>query len=111
MGAAPSLAITLASLAGFAYLVVAGSLVGYTAYMYVLSRVSPRAASSYAYVNPLVAVLLGWAFLGENVGATTLVAGALIVIAVVALLAGGRRRPAPVPAQAPCAVRGEPETA
>jgi drug/metabolite transporter (DMT)-like permease len=103
-------AITLTSLAGFAYLVVAGSLVGYTAYMYVLGRVSPRAASSYAYVNPLVAVLLGWAFLGENVATTTLVAGALIVVAVVVLLAGDRR-PAPSPAKAGCAAGGEPELA
>lgn len=102
--------ITLTSLASLAYLVAAGSLVGYTAYMYVLRKVSPQAASSYAYVNPLVAVLLGWAFLDEGVGLTVAVAGALIVVAVAVLLAGGRRRQ-PSPAKVACPTGGEPETA
>jgi drug/metabolite transporter (DMT)-like permease len=84
-------AISALSVAGWAYLVVAGSLVGYTAYTYLNGKVSPQAASSYAYVNPLVAVLLGWSLAGETVTSTTLVAGALIVIAVVILLAGDRR--------------------
>jgi drug/metabolite transporter (DMT)-like permease len=83
-------AISGVSVAGFAYLVVAGSLVGYSAYTYLNGRVSPQAASSYAYVNPLVAVLLGWAFVGETVSPTTLLAGGLIVVAVVVLLAGDR---------------------
>ncbi|MGP8161863.1 MAG: EamA family transporter [Candidatus Dormibacteria bacterium] len=83
-------ALSAVSVAGFLYLVVAGSLVGYSAYTYLLGKVSPQAASSYAYVNPLVAVLLGWAFAGETVTATTLVAAGLIVVAVVVLLAGDR---------------------
>jgi drug/metabolite transporter (DMT)-like permease len=86
-------AISLPSLLAFAYLVVAGSMVGYTAYIYLLGTVSPRAASSYAYVNPLVAVFLGWAFLSEPVTATTLVASLLIVAAVAVLLATSRQRP------------------
>jgi drug/metabolite transporter (DMT)-like permease len=83
--------ISAVSLFWFAYLVVFGSLVAYTAYVYLLGKVSPRAVSSYAYVNPLVAVLLGWAFLGETVTAGTLVAAGLIVVAVAVMLAGGRR--------------------
>jgi drug/metabolite transporter (DMT)-like permease len=85
-------AISLASGAAFAWLVVAGSLVAYTAYVHLLRSVSPRAASSYAYVNPLVAVVLGWAFLGEPVTWLTLLAAALIVVAVAVLLASTRRR-------------------
>lgn len=108
-------AISAASTLAVAYLVVAGSLVGYTAYTYLLGRVSPQAASSYAYVNPLVAVLLGWAFLGETVTLTTLLAGVLIVVAVAILLLGGLQR-SPARAQAttaaaPCVAAGEAEIA
>ncbi len=80
------------------------------AYVYLNRKVSPQAASSYAYVNPLVAVLLGWGFLGESVTATILVAGALIVIAVAVLLAGGRR-PSASGAEATCMEGGQPEVA
>lgn len=85
-------AISAVSVGAFAYLVVAGSLLGYSAYIFLLRSVSPRAASSYAYVNPLVAVALGWAVLGEPITPMTLVAAALIVVAVAVLLGGSRRR-------------------
>jgi drug/metabolite transporter (DMT)-like permease len=68
-------------------------MVGYTAYIYLLGTVSPRAASSYAYVNPLVAVFLGWALLSEPVTVSTLAAAILIVAAVAVLLATSRRGP------------------
>ena len=97
-------------MAGFVYLVVAGSMVGYTAYTYLNGKVSPQAASSYAYVNPLAAVLLGWAFVGETITPTTLLAGGLIVVAVVALLAGDRR-PSWRAARAPSPAATEAEVA
>lgn len=75
----------------FAYLVVFGSLVGFSAYTYLLRRVSPAAASTYAYVNPLVAVFLGWALAGEVVGPRTLVAAAVIVGAVALVTASGAK--------------------
>ena len=103
-------AISAVSVAGFVYLVVAGSMVGYTAYTYLNGKVSPQAASSYAYVNPLVAVLLGWAFVGETITPTTLLAGGLIVVAVVALLAGDRR-PSWRAARAPSPAATEAEVA
>ncbi|NDV13627.1 drug/metabolite exporter YedA [Crenobacter caeni] len=65
------------------YLVVFGSIVAYSAYLYLLKNVSAAAATSYAYVNPIIAVLLGVAFLGEHVGAHELTAMAVIVTAVV----------------------------
>jgi len=83
--------ISALSLGGMAYLVVFGSLIAYTAYVYLLRTVTPRAVSSYAYVNPLVAVLLGWAFASESVTLGTLLAAALIVVAVAVLLASDRR--------------------
>ncbi len=85
-------ALSAVSVGAFAYLVVAGSLMGYTAYVFLLRSVSPRAASSYAYVNPLVAVALGWAVLGEPITPFTLVAAALIVVATAVLLSSNRRR-------------------
>jgi drug/metabolite transporter (DMT)-like permease len=71
--------ISTASWAGWIYLVTFGSLVGFTAYIYLLQTVSPAKASTYAYVNPLVAVLLGWAIAGETVTLRSLGAAAIIL--------------------------------
>lgn len=65
------------------YLVVFGSLIAFSAYLYLLGRVRPAAATSYAYVNPVVAVLLGTLFAGERIGLAELLAMLVIVGAVV----------------------------
>jgi drug/metabolite transporter (DMT)-like permease len=78
--------ISLVSALSLVYLVVFGSLVAYTAYVWLLSKVPTTAVATYAYVNPLVAVLLGWAFLGEHITGQTLLAAALIIVAVVLIL-------------------------
>ncbi|HEV8631542.1 MAG TPA: drug/metabolite exporter YedA [Thermoanaerobaculia bacterium] len=80
------------SLLAVAYLVVFGSLVGFTAYAWLLRVSTPPLVATYAYVNPVVAVLLGWAFAGEPVTARTLVAAAVIVGAVM-LITTHRARP------------------
>lgn len=56
------------------YLVIFGSLVAYTAYVYVLTKLSPAVASVYAYINPLVAVFLGWMVLNETLTFRTVIA-------------------------------------
>jgi drug/metabolite transporter (DMT)-like permease len=89
--------ISLVSSLSLVYLVVFGSLVAYTAYVWLLSKVPTTAVATYAYVNPLVAVLLGWAFLGERITGQTLLAAALIIVAVVLILA----RPPVSPRRAP----------
>ena len=91
-----------------AYLVVAGSLVAYTAYLYLLARVPAPVASSYAYVNPLVALALGAAFGGERLPQALLVSVPLILTAVVLVLRPAPARLAvPVPAlRAPRPNRG-----
>lgn len=66
-----------------AYLVVFGSIIAFSAYMYLLKHVRPAAATSYAYVNPAVAVLLGILFAGETIGAEECLAMAVIIGAVV----------------------------
>src|SRR5262249_2186329 len=64
------------------YLLVFGSLIGFTAYNWLLRHARPVVPTSYAYVNPLVAGLLGAAISGEPLGVTTLVANVLIVGAI-----------------------------
>jgi drug/metabolite transporter (DMT)-like permease len=70
------------SLLGFVYLVTFGSLIGFTAYVYLLAHTTAAKAATYAYVNPVVAVLLGWAIGHEPVTARTLVAAAVILAGV-----------------------------
>lgn len=74
------------------YLVVFGSIVGFSAYMYLVSRVRPALATSYAYVNPVIAVLLGISLGGESVSAGGFVAMALVLAAVVLITRAGERR-------------------
>jgi drug/metabolite transporter (DMT)-like permease len=72
-------AMSILSLASFAYLVITGAVVGYTAYIWLLRHCDPAKVATYAYVNPIVAVLLGAAFAGESLTMRTLVAAALII--------------------------------
>ena len=84
--------ITLASWIGWIYLVTFGALVGFTAYIYLLRHVSVAKASTYAYVNPVVAVILGWAVAGESVTPRTMLAAAIILGGVAMItIAHGRR--------------------
>jgi drug/metabolite transporter (DMT)-like permease len=70
------------SVFGFLYLVVFGSLMGFTAYFYLLSHTTAAKAATYAYVNPVVAVLLGWAFAHEPLTMRTMLAAAVILAGV-----------------------------
>lgn len=105
--------VTPVSLAAVGYLIVVGSLVGYTAYIWLL-RVAPISlVATYAYVNPVVAVFLGWLILGEPLEPRTIVAGAIIVVAVAVIVRarggdtragetrGGEARPVPADDAAP----------
>jgi drug/metabolite transporter (DMT)-like permease len=75
--------VTATSVWAFVYLTVLGSLVGYTAYVWLLQVSTPARVSTYAYVNPLIAVLLGHLVLSEEVPRTVALAGALILAAVI----------------------------
>jgi drug/metabolite transporter (DMT)-like permease len=78
-------AISAKSLLALGFLIVFGSLVAYTAYIWLLRVSTPARVSTYAYVNPVVAVFLGWAFDHEPVTGRTLLAAAVIVAAVVVI--------------------------
>jgi drug/metabolite transporter (DMT)-like permease len=71
------------SLAAFGYLTFIGSLVGFTAYAWLLKATTPARVSTYAYVNPVIAVFLGWALGGETLTIRMLVAAAVIVLGVI----------------------------
>ncbi len=77
------------SLGAFAYLVVFGSLVAFTAYAWLLRNVTPSSAATYAYVNPVVAVLLGWFLASEPLTFRMLIAAAVIVCSVVLITTYG----------------------
>jgi drug/metabolite transporter (DMT)-like permease len=84
------------ALGSLAYLIVFGSIVAFTAYYWLLDRYPATLISTHTYVNPAVAVLLGWAFGGEDVS-TTLVLGLVLIAGSIALVGTDSRAPAPVP--------------
>ena len=94
--------VSLRSVAALAYLIVFGSLVAFLAYIWLLRVSTPARVSTYAYVNPVVALLLGWAVADEPLTPRTLLAGAVILASVAALnLLTRRRRRAAPPSAAP----------
>jgi drug/metabolite transporter (DMT)-like permease len=100
--------VSRASLLAVVYLIVFGSLLAFSAYTWLLRSAPVTLVATYAYVNPVVAVLLGWAILGEPITARMLLAGSVIIGAVV-LIAGAARPDVVVDAGAP--VDDEPERA
>jgi drug/metabolite transporter (DMT)-like permease len=87
-------AVSAKSMLAIGYLVVFGSLVAFSAYVWLLRNVRISIVTTYAYVNPLVAVLLGWLILNERVTSTVFIGGSIIIAAVAIIVASsGERRP------------------
>jgi drug/metabolite transporter (DMT)-like permease len=86
-------AVTAPSWAGWTFLVTFGSIGAFSSYVYVLGRLPVSTVATYAYVNPVIAVLLGALIAGERFGLVQLLGGALVVLAVVVVIASERRRP------------------
>jgi len=82
--------VSAASLVAWLYLAIAGTVVGFAAYIWLLRQVSPTLVATYTFVNPVIAVLLGWLVLGELPTVWTAVGAALVVAAVAGLLVAGR---------------------
>ena len=87
-------AVSARSAVAFAYLVLLGSLVAFTAYSWLLRVARTSLVATYAYVNPVVAVALGWLVLAESITALTLVSGAVIVVAVALIVSAPAAREA-----------------
>lgn len=79
-------AISLRSWLALAYLIFVGAIIGFSAYVYLLRHTTMARVSTYAFVNPVVAVILGWLVLGEPLDGRTVFAGALIIVAVMVIL-------------------------
>ena len=92
---------SLQSMLAMIYLVVFGSWLAFSAYTWLLQVAATSVVSTYAYVNPVVAVFLGWAVLSEPLSVRTVAAGAIILGAVALIVTPGRARSTPVPATAP----------
>ncbi|MFN2627628.1 MAG: EamA family transporter [Gaiellaceae bacterium] len=88
-------AISAAGIGAMAYLILFGSLVAYTAYGWLLQNVSTAVASTYGYVNPVIAVVLGWFVLGEPLTGSTVFAGLLVVLSVVMIMGFPKRKQRP----------------
>ena len=72
-------AVTVHSIWAWIYLVLIGAIIGFTAYIYLLRHCDPAKVATYAYVNPIVAVILGALFAGEHLASRTILAAALII--------------------------------
>jgi drug/metabolite transporter (DMT)-like permease len=75
--------VSTRSLVSFAYLVFAGSIIGYSAYIWVLQKTEPAIASTYAFVNPVIAVFLGWAIANEQLTIRDIMAVIIILASVI----------------------------
>ncbi len=73
------------------YLIVFGSFIGYSAYVWLINNAPPLLTSTYAYINPVVAMFLGWFFVGESFGKQSLMASAMILLAVMFMTIGRKK--------------------
>ena len=101
--------ISAASIGALAFLVVFGSLLAFTTYGWLLRHAPTPLVSTYAYVNPAVAVVLGWAFAGEHVGGREIAAGLVILASVGMLLLAREARAGapPTPESLPAYIRSK----
>ena len=76
-------AVSSSSLIGLTYLIIFGSLIGFTAYSWLLKNARPSMVATYAYVNPVIAVLLGWLIAGESMTGQMLIGAGIVVGSVV----------------------------
>ncbi len=84
--------VSAASIAAWAYLVVFGSMLAFTCFTWLVSVVEPTQVATYAYVNPVVALFLGWWLAGEPLGVRTLIATPVILLGLVLVLGPERLR-------------------
>lgn len=94
-------AVPLEAWIALLYLIVAGSIVGFTAYLWLLHHQSPTKVGTYAYVNPLVAVLLGYFAGGEPLGPRTIIGSLCVLASVVMITAAKVGKPAPAQVEVP----------
>ena len=101
--------VTADSIAALAYLSVFGSVVGFSAYLFLLRTVSPAIVSTYAFVNPIVAMALGTLFAGETISPRMLAAAGLVIASLVLITLASTRKAAVAltPVQSATSTRAE----
>jgi drug/metabolite transporter (DMT)-like permease len=87
-------ALSLRSWVALAYLIVFGSGIGFSAYIYILQKSTAARVATYAFVNPVVALFLGWLIAGEAITLRTALAAAVILTAVILVITAPHRAPA-----------------
>lgn len=95
-GEVPRFVLTPRTFAAIAYLTIFGSIVAYSAYVFALAHMRTTHVSLYAYVNPVVAVFLGWLILSESLTTTSVIAMVVILAGVALVQSSGWKRQAPV---------------
>jgi drug/metabolite transporter (DMT)-like permease len=85
------LAVSRGAWLALAYLIVAGSIVGFTAYVWLIHHESPTKVGTYAYVNPVVAVVVGYFLGGEAIGRRTVVGTLLVLVSVVVITTAAKK--------------------
>jgi drug/metabolite transporter (DMT)-like permease len=88
--------ISLRSWLALAYLIAFGSGIGFTAYLYILQKSTAARVGTYPFVNPVVALFLGWLILGESITLRTVIAAAIILTAVILVITAPHPTPAPL---------------
>jgi len=86
-------AVSTRSWMALAYLLFFGSMMGFTAYIYILKHSTATRVSTYAFVNPVVALFLGWLLLGESITLRTILAAGVILAAVLLVITAPHRKP------------------
>jgi drug/metabolite transporter (DMT)-like permease len=85
-------AVSVGAWVALIYLIFAGSILAFTAYVWLIHHESPTKVGTYAYVNPVIAVFLGYFFLGEAVGLRTICGTALVLVSVVVITMAKSKR-------------------
>jgi drug/metabolite transporter (DMT)-like permease len=98
-------AISMRSWLALGYLIVFGSGIGFSAYIYILQKSTAARVATYAFVNPVVALFLGWLIVGETITMRTVIAAAVILTAVILVITAPHRAPTPAASAVPA--RGE----
>ncbi|MBP6863706.1 MAG: EamA family transporter [Candidatus Didemnitutus sp.] len=95
----------------WAYLIVFGSLIGFTTFVWLMKHSTPSHVATYAYVNPVVAVFLGWLILKEPIGPRTLLASAIIIAGVAIITVAKNKKTLATPPRQAVAAVGDPDRA
>ncbi len=94
-------AVSRAAWLALLYLIVFGSIIAFTAYVWLIHHESPTKVGTYAYVNPVVAVLLGYFFAGEPLGLRAVLGTVLVLVSIILITTSRAQKPAPAPSVEP----------